>query len=328
MNTTGNQKKAISEEYDIHGIMNALEGKEEMDPDLHDGSYQMMRAVIEAYADLPDLSTVDYHDLNLVYLTTVGTWKHGIDAKKKTIDESHLKPDDKEYLKELWDEVWQKAVDGEFISAYMDDYDTQRIGMFGTGFFSFQNKTTAEDVRKFIGMCIDILPMEEDKDMFRRAESVFTGPFKGMQAASASMVLHCLKPFTFPILNTNMGFRNIFELLGVQLTRTYYLDAYINNCRKIRDFRNRNFSWRNYRIFDLAAHRTDKYIKKNSDPAKAAEEGKTTEEVRLETTVNARVREEFMQQIREKEKELEEVERKRLDLQKEIELLEGMLKRI
>ena len=33
-----------------------------------------------------------------------------------------------------------------------------------------------------------------------------------MRAASASMVLHCLKPMTFPIFNSNMGFDNIYVL--------------------------------------------------------------------------------------------------------------------
>ena len=77
--------------------------------------------------------------------------------------------------------------------------------MFGTGFLSFQNKTTNTHVRDFVKMCVDILPMTDDTQMFNRAAKVLTASFKGMRAASASMVLHCLKPYTFPILNSNMG---------------------------------------------------------------------------------------------------------------------------
>ena len=36
-------------EYDVQAIMNALKEKEELDPDKHDGSYELMRKTIEAY---------------------------------------------------------------------------------------------------------------------------------------------------------------------------------------------------------------------------------------------------------------------------------------
>lgn len=77
----------MAEEYDVQAIMNALKEKEEMDPDQHDGCYELMRETIEAYGKIDDYSTLDYKDLNLVYLTTVGTWKQGIEGKKKTVNE-------------------------------------------------------------------------------------------------------------------------------------------------------------------------------------------------------------------------------------------------
>ena len=207
------EKSAVK--YDVDRFIRDLKAKEEIDPDTHDGSYWMMWETVQAYANLPDLSALDYHDLNLVYLTSVGTWKHGIDAKKKTIDESHLDPSDKKYLKELWDEVWRMAGEGAYSNSDPFVNGNQSIGMFGTGFMSFQGKTTSESVRQFIAMCIDLLPMEDDDEMFDRAAQVLNDSFKGMQAASVSMVLHCLKPCTFPIMNTNMGYGNIFGLLGV-----------------------------------------------------------------------------------------------------------------
>lgn len=77
----------MAEEYDVQAIMNALKEKEEMVPDQHDGCYELMRETIEAYGKIDDYSTLDYKDLNLVYLTTVGTWKQGIEGKKKTVNE-------------------------------------------------------------------------------------------------------------------------------------------------------------------------------------------------------------------------------------------------
>lgn len=38
----------MAEEFDVQAIMNVLREKEEMDPDQHDGSYELMRETIEA----------------------------------------------------------------------------------------------------------------------------------------------------------------------------------------------------------------------------------------------------------------------------------------
>ena len=250
----------MAEEYNVRAIMHDLASKEEMDPDRHDGCYELMRETVEAYGRLNDYSVLDYKDLNLVYLTTVGTWKQGIDAKKKTVNASHLLPDDKEYLTLLWDEIWGKAGKGEYTNYEGDAAGNRSIGMFGTGFFSFQRTTTNKDVQAFIKMCVDILPMTDDIQMFDRAEKVLTASFQGMRAASASMVLHCLKPCTFPVLNSNMGNWNIFEVLGVELNKRDSLDTYIENCRKIKAFRDGHFAYKNYRIFDTAAWKVKEYL--------------------------------------------------------------------
>lgn len=67
------------------------------------------------------------------------------------------------------------------------------------------------------------------------------------------MVLHCLKPLTFPVINSNVGSEDIFAELGIELKSRGKLEAYIDNCRKIKDFRDSNFSFKNYRILDMAA---------------------------------------------------------------------------
>lgn len=250
----------MAEEYDVHAIMSALKTKEEMDPDQHDGCYELMRETIGAYGKIDDFSTLDYKDLNLVYLTTVGTWRQGIDSKKKTVYDSNLMPEDKESLIMLWDEVWEKAGRGEYTNYEMDAAGNRSIGLFGTGFYSFQKSTTDTHVQAFIKMCVDILPMTDDNAMYDRASEVLTVSFKGMKAASASMVLHCLKPSTFPVLNANMGNRNIFEVLGVEIVKKDSIETYVNNCRKIKAFRDKNFSYKNYRIFDMAAWKVKEFV--------------------------------------------------------------------
>ena len=65
----------MAEEYDVHAIMNVLKEKEEMDPVQYDGCYELMRENKECYGKQSVLSSLDYKDLNFVYLTIVGTWK-------------------------------------------------------------------------------------------------------------------------------------------------------------------------------------------------------------------------------------------------------------
>ena len=247
----------MAEEYNIQAIMNDLKEKEEMDPDTHDGCYELMRETVGAYAKLDDFSVLDYKDLNLIYLTTVGTWKQKIESKKKTVNDSHLMPDDKEHLSRLWDKVWEKAGRGEYTNFELDAAGGRSIGLFGTGFFSFQRTTTDAHAQAFIRMCVDMLPMNEDDEMFSRAAQTLTASFQGMRAASASMVLHCLKPFSFPILNANTGFKNIFEVLGVQLVKPGNIETYIDNSKRIKSYRDINFTCKNYRIYDIESQKLD-----------------------------------------------------------------------
>ena len=254
----------MAQGYDVQAIMKLLRGKSEMNPDEHDGCYELMRKTIEAYSKLKDFSVLDYKDLNLVYLTTVGTWRQGIEAKKNTIKESHLLSDDKEHLILLIDEIWEKASRGEYTSNQTGVDADISIGLFGTGFFSFEHKTTPQHVQEFIRMCCDLLPMTDDYEMYARAATVLTKYFQGMRAASASMVLHCLHPYSFPVMNANMGNKNIFEVLGVKLYKRDNIENYIVNCKRIKVFRDRSFLYKNYRIFDIAAWQIEDYAKEHN----------------------------------------------------------------
>ncbi|WP_298529614.1 AAA family ATPase [uncultured Ruminococcus sp.] len=249
----------MADEYDIQAILTDLKEKTEMQADQHDGCYELMRTTINAYAKLSDLSVLDYKDLNLIYLTTVGTWKQGLDSKKKTIHESHLSPQEKTDLIKLWDDIWNKAGQQVYSNSNTSNKHKRSIGLFGTGFFSFGNDTSSEKVQSFISMLIDILPMTDDDEMFKRAEEVLSSSFPGMQAAAASMILHCLKPYSFPVLNSNSGHNNIFEVLGIKLSNVYTLETYIDNCRKIKKYRDNNFPYKNYRIFDIEAQNVDRF---------------------------------------------------------------------
>lgn len=231
-------------------IVQTLQHAEYMDPDKHDGSYQLVSSVVEAYTEMGDLGKVDYKDLNLLYLMCVGTWKQKIPAKKDTIEASNLPQELKDGLTLTLDSIWERANNNEYENR---ESGNASIGMFGTGFFSFQGKTDADSPRNFIQMCIDIWQMEDPDEILDRCAQTLTADFHGMKAASASMILHCLMPDVFPVLNSNMGSENIFEYLGTKLNRKRDIDTYIENARAVMRFRDANFTQKNYRIYDQAA---------------------------------------------------------------------------
>lgn len=245
-------------------IVQKLLHAEEMNPDSHDATYELIREVINAYRNMGDLSLCDYKDLNLVYLMCVGTWKQGLDAKKKTVADSHLPDREKNRLKDLLDIFWLRAQNREYKNCETKDTN---FGMFGTGFYSFQNKADERSSREFIQMCIDIMDMSDDDEIFSRCEKTLNENFHGMRAASASMVLHCLKPMTFPIFNSNMGAENIYVYFNIGIKHKTELYAYIKNVRRVKAFRDQYFKVKNYRIFDIAAWNLSKATQYIDDEA-------------------------------------------------------------
>lgn len=231
-------------------IVQQLLNAKEMDPDSHDATYELLREVVKSYKKVGDLAQCDYKDLNLVYLICVGTWKQRLDAKKKTVRESHLPDDEKKRLEDLLDTVWIRAQNGEYTNNEGNDTN---FGMFGTGFYTFQGKTDDKSPRDFIQMCIDIMDMDDDDEIFDRCGQTLNNNFHGMRAASASMVLHCLKPMTFPIFNSNMGADNIYVYFNTGIKKKTEIYEYINNVKIVKAFRDQHFKVKNYRIFDMAA---------------------------------------------------------------------------
>lgn len=242
--------RVSSELKEYLDIVQELLHADEMEPDTHDATYELIREVINSYEIMGDLSVCDYRDLNLVYLMCVGTWKHGFDAKKKTIDASHLSDSEKNRLKNLLDELGERAKRGEYANNKENDAN---FGMFGTGFYTFENKTDEHSPKDFIQMCIDIKNLSNDEEIFNRCERTLNEGFHGMRAASASMVLNCLKPMTFPIFNSNMGFDNIYVYFNIDIKRKTELCTYIKNVRIVKAFRDKYFTVKNYRIFDITA---------------------------------------------------------------------------
>ena len=251
-------------------ILENLKSKKEMIPDEHDGSYELMREIISSYLAAGNIDKCTYLDLNAIYAMTIGTWRMNIEKKKEYIAKSCLPVTEKDRLGVILDKVWDNACRGKYENRNSDEKPS--IGMFGSGFFSFENKTSDDDAKAFIKMLIDISALSNDDDMFDCAAEVIDKPIKGLQAASVSVILHCLKPMTFPILNSNAGNGTIFEVLGIDIDKAKESSTYISNCRKIKKYREDNFSFKNYRILDKAAWLLDNQKIADNDGGIAASE--------------------------------------------------------
>lgn len=209
-----------------------------------------MKQVINAYSHLRNLNIVDLVDLEVVYLVSVGTWKHGIESKKKLLAQGHLLQKDIESIIQTINSINEKAINGSY-SNVPDNSPT--IRMFGTGFISFENEGTDESAKVFIKMLVEIMDLEVGLTVHNICRKVLTVNFHGVKAASASMVLYCLKPHMFPILNNNQSYWDIFSELDINLSHKQVFDIFIDNCLKIKTFRYTYLPFMNYGILDLMA---------------------------------------------------------------------------
>ncbi len=232
-------------------ILEELKQSKEMIPDEHDGSYELMREIVSSYAKMESLDDCGVTDLNAVYAMAIGTWKMNVEKKKEYVEKSSLPDDEISRLAAVLDKVWDNACQRKYENR--ENENKPSVGMFGTGFYSFAKDVSDEDAQAFIEMLVNILDVKDDDEMFDIAATVLDKPFKGMQAASASVMLHCLKPMTFPIINSNAGHGTIYSALGIELDKPKENTTYISNCRKIKEFRDSNLPFKNYRILDRKA---------------------------------------------------------------------------
>ncbi len=97
-------------------------------PDEHDGSYELVRETVESLSNT---------DLDMLYFMAVGTWKGGVEFRLKKIEESNLPFEEKNRLKSIFNYVVEKAKDHKYENS---DKHTWSVGMFGTGFYTFDKQ--------------------------------------------------------------------------------------------------------------------------------------------------------------------------------------------
>lgn len=223
----------------------------ELDPKTHDGSYELVQAVVSAYSKLDNLTVVNYNDLNLLYLMTIISESRNREKKLALVDSSNLKDEDKVIVKARINEVFDKAANHEYENR-SGNRDT--VGLFGTGFYSFKTKTDNESAQKFINLCLEISKLTDENEMLEIAKEALKDGVRGMGSASASQVLHCLKPFVFPIVNKGNG-PKVYNEFGIKFDRYMEVNNYMPYAYQIKEIRDDYFSFKNYRVFDIVGEK-------------------------------------------------------------------------
>lgn len=243
--------------YKDNIVVDKIRNEEDIDEDKHDGSYKLVRETVNALSNI-DVNLVGIEDLDMLYIMALGTWSASIDIKKSKIKASNLLDIDKKKLINLLDEIWIKAKNKE----YKNVVNEASIGMFGTGFYTFKNNSTKKDVQKFISLCIEIKDMNNEIDILEKSQIYLEKGIKGMQSAAASIILHCLKPRVFPVINGGVE-KNLVVLEGqeVYLNNPSKLENYIENVKILKKYRDKNCKFKNYRVLDMALWDIDKISK-------------------------------------------------------------------
>lgn len=235
-------------EFKDNEILRDIMTMEDVIPDKHDGSYELVRETVESLSKM-DPQKIDIPELDLLYIMAVGLFNSKVERRLKKIEESNLPLDEKNRLKTILDNVVEKAKNYGYENR---DKNEWTIGMVGTGFYTFNRNSDKENAQKFISLCIRIKDLNDEEEILTTAEEALKNGIKGMQAVSASIVLHCLKPNIFPIINNAM-IKSAFllESQGVILNKPSQLTTYIENARKIKKFRDEKCKFKNYRALDL-----------------------------------------------------------------------------
>ena len=234
-------------------IIDELKNKNEILPNEFDGTYRSVREAVECYANLKKTSLIDYNDLDLMYYLSLGLWKNDKNERKHHIQKSHLLHNDKLLLETKLEKIWSKG------SRMLFNHVIGKQEMeFLTAQVSFKDSPVAkssESIQFFFKMMINLSGLENDEKLYDTAQKMLNSQIKdsGLPVFAVSRILHCLKPFTFPILGDSITDSVVFKKAGLDLKKTDDITQYITNCRKILTFRNSHFKFHNMKVFDVMA---------------------------------------------------------------------------
>lgn len=238
-------------------IYNLLKNEKELIPDEYDGSYELVREIVSAYEKVP-YENLTLYDLDAIFFTCIGTFKHGSEAKKKQIKVSNLPENEKSRIIDLIDKISNKSKNFEY--THTSD-GIGNFGMFGASVGSLRASYKENDditgAKNFIELCISINKLNDDEKIFTLCEPLLKTGIRGMQTGKISKFLYCLKPYTFPIINEKQGQgTSIYESLFIKLVKSEKAANYIENIRAIKNFRDKYFIFKNYRVMDIVEGET------------------------------------------------------------------------
>ena len=215
-----------------------LKKERDVDPDEFNPVYRLLRETVRSMKSLrPD--DIDYKDFDMLYLMTVHTRKCSVEVKRNKVKDSHLGESEKSRMNTVLDETVKRAYEHN---------PEGHFGLFGTGIFCFRNKATSkEDLQTFIGLCCDILDMEDESRILDLAEEALKDGIRGVASGSGSQILHLLKPTIFPVMNSwgRSALSNVFDFKF-----TNNIKEYIPTTRKVLKERDKHFGFRNLIVID------------------------------------------------------------------------------
>lgn len=234
-------------------LLEKIKNAEDIIPEKHDGSYQLVRETVAAYSRHPELEIKKADIILIIRLSTIQIREDSTDdyIYGRSSEKGHSEivpcnlPDyEKDGLSKFFHDLWGRREQFENFRV------TKGIGMF-KGDMRSCSAIDDESARIFIELLIELYKSSalDDESYFKVAERYLVNKLKGIEAGTASQILHCLKPNVFPVLNS-VG-RPGFEALDIVLTKPDKLAHYIYNCRQIKKFRDMNFSFKNYRVCDV-----------------------------------------------------------------------------
>lgn len=88
-------------EFKENQILQDIMTMEDVTPDEHDGSYELVRETVESFSKI-DINKIDVSDLDLLYFMAIRLWKGGVEYRIKKIEESNLNSIEKNRLKTVF----------------------------------------------------------------------------------------------------------------------------------------------------------------------------------------------------------------------------------
>lgn len=232
-------------------LINRLKRTNDILPNEFDGTYRAVRKAIEYYTKVKKTSLFDCCDLELLYYLSVGIWRNEKNECKHYVQKTHLLHHDKQLLTSAVEKIWSSEARESF-----DHVPAKEEMAFLMTPVSFREEPFAKrtgDIEQLFKLCINIAENENDVQLYETAEKmlVHKGKASGIPVYIVSRILHCMKPFTFPILGEAATGSVVFRTIDMELGDINDTGQYVSNCRKIMEYRSTQFKFKNMRIFDI-----------------------------------------------------------------------------